>query len=203
MPTKSNSKKTKKNTDRKATVKRKTKETDISIELNLDGVGDSEIDTRIEFLNHLFELFSRHSSTDLKIKASGDLDHHITEDIGICLGEAIMKSLGNKKGIRRYGDKTIPMDESLATCALDLGGRPYFNIDLKISKGLIEDSQAEDLEHLFESISINSKINLHIIVHYGTNEHHKVEAAIKAFARAFKEAKEIVDDKIPSTKGVL
>jgi len=187
---------------RSAVVKRKTKETDILVDINLDGSGKSEISTRIAFFNHILELFARHSGIDLKLNAEGDLVHHLIEDIGISLGKAIFKALGDKKGIKRFGDKTIPMDEALATCAVDLSGRSYHNIDLKI-KGIIEDMEAENLVHFFESLSINAKINLHIIVHYGSNEHHKAEAAIKSLAYAFKEAIELKGEQIPSTKGIL
>ena len=187
---------------RSAVVKRKTNETDILVDINLDGSGKSEISTRIAFFNHILELFTRHSGIDLKLNAEGDLVHHLIEDIGISLGNAIYKALGNKKGITRFGDKTTPMDEALATCAVDLSGRSYHNIDLKI-KGIIEDMDAENLSHFFESLAINAKINLHIFVHYGSNEHHKAEAAIKSLAYAFKEAIEQKGEQIPSTKGIL
>jgi imidazoleglycerol-phosphate dehydratase len=147
-------------------------------------------------------LFTRHSGIDLKLNAEGDLVHHLIEDIGISMGKAILKALGDKKGIKRFGDKTLPMDEALATCALDLSGRSYHHIDLKIA-GIIEDMESENLVHFFESLAINAKINLHIFVHYGSNEHHKAEAAIKSMAYAFKEAIELKGDQIPSTKGVL
>jgi imidazoleglycerol-phosphate dehydratase len=187
---------------RSAVVKRKTNETDIVVEINLDGSGKSEISTRISFFNHILELFTRHSGIDLKLNAEGDLVHHLIEDIGISMGKAILKALGDKKGIKRFGDKTLPMDEALATCALDLSGRSYHHIDLKIA-GIIEDMESENLVHFFESLAINAKINLHIFVHYGSNEHHKAEAAIKSMAYAFKEAIELKGDQIPSTKGVL
>ena len=135
---------------RSATVKRKTNETDIVVEINLDGSGKSEISTRIAFFNHILELFTRHSGIDLKLTATGDLNHHLIEDIGISLGKAIKKALGNKKGIKRFGDKTLPMDEALATCAVDLSGRSYHHIDLKI-KGIIEDMEAENLDPLSKS----------------------------------------------------
>ena len=187
---------------RSAVVKRKTNETEILIDINLDGSGKSEISTRIAFFNHILELFTRHSGIDLKLSAEGDLVHHLIEDIGISLGQAIKKALGNKKGIKRFGDKTLPMDEALATCAVDLSDRSFHKIDLKIT-GIIEDMEAEDLIHFFESLAINAKINLHIFVHYGSNEHHKAEAAIKSLAYAFKEAIEVKGEQIPSTKGTL
>ena len=183
-------------------VKKKTNETDILVDINLDGSGKSEISTRIAFFNHILELFTRHSGINLKLNAEGDLVHHLIEDIGISLGKAIFKALGDKKGIKRFGDKTLPMDEALATCAVDLSGQSYHNIDLKI-KVVIEDMEAENLVHFFESLSINAKINLHIIVHYGSNEHHKAEAAIKSLAYAIKEAIELKGEQLPSTKGIL
>jgi imidazoleglycerol-phosphate dehydratase/histidinol-phosphatase len=191
------------NSSRSSNIERKTKETQVMLKINLDGSGKSTISTKIQFLSHMLELFSRHSGIDLELTANGDLNHHVTEDVAICLGNAFLEALGDKKGIKRYGDKIIPMDESLATCAVDLGGRAFHHIDLKTQKGLIEDCSSEDLEHFFETIAINAKINLHILVHYGTNEHHKVEASFKAFAYAMKEAIEIVGNEIPSTKGVL
>jgi len=187
---------------RSAMVKRHTNETDIVVEINLDGSGKSEISTRIAFFNHIIELFTRHSGIDLKLSAEGDLVHHLIEDIAITMGKAISQALGNKKGIKRFGDKTLPMDEALATCAVDLSGRSYHNIDLKIS-GIIEDMESENLVHFFESLAINAKINLHIFVHYGSNEHHKAEAAIKSLAYAFKEAIEVKGEQIQSTKGIL
>jgi imidazoleglycerol-phosphate dehydratase len=189
-------------TKRIAEIKRNTKETQIVAKIDLNGSGISEISTGIAFFDHFLELFSRHSSVDLKIDAQGDLNHHLVEDVGIVIGQVILKALGKKKGIRRFGDKTVPMDEALATTSLDLSGRSYHNIDLKID-GIIEDLNAENLVHFFESLALNAKMNLHILIHYGLNEHHKAEAAIKSFAAAFKEAVEIIGDTVPSTKGVL
>ncbi len=201
----SNSKKKEilKKKERKAEIKRETKETNVEMKINLDGSGVYDIKTSINFLNHMLELFSRHSGIDLQLKATGDLEHHLVEDIGIVLGQSILQALDDKKGIRRYGDKTLPMDEALAKCAIDLGGRGYYTLDLKFNKVKIEDVNAEDLVHFFESVSLNAKMNLHITVEYGENEHHKSEAAFKAFAHAFKEAIEVIGDKIPSTKGIL
>ncbi|MHA1728186.1 MAG: imidazoleglycerol-phosphate dehydratase HisB [Promethearchaeota archaeon] len=191
-------------TNRTAKFQRKTKETNISIKINIDGSGESNISTNIAFFDHMLELFTRHSGIDLEVSAEGDLDHHVTEDVGISLGTAILDALGNKKGIQRFGDKTIPMDEALAMCALDLSGRGYHHIDLKLRHvGKIEDIDGENLIHFLESLAINAKMNLHLIVQYGNNEHHKVEAAFKAVARAFCEAIQIIGDVIPSTKGVL
>ncbi|MHA1340284.1 MAG: imidazoleglycerol-phosphate dehydratase HisB [Promethearchaeota archaeon] len=190
---------------RKAEIKRETKETNIIVEINLDGDGKSEISTTIGFFDHMLTLFAKHSKTNLKVKAIGDLEHHLIEDVGICLGKAIEKVLGEKRGIQRYGDKIIPMDESLALCALDLGGRIGHHIDLKTVNERVEDCQTEDIMHFFETLAQNAKMNLHIVVQYGNNDHHKIEAAFKAFAHAFREAKAINvgDNEILSTKGVL
>jgi imidazoleglycerol phosphate dehydratase HisB len=194
---------TKEEKPRSVEKSRDTKETKVSLQLNLDGTGQSDISTNIAFLDHMLELFAKHASIDLTLNAEGDLDHHITEDIGITLGSAIVEALGEKKGIRRYGDKLIPMDESLAECSVDLGGRGYHHINLQFKPGTIEDVDSENLVHFFETLAINAKMNLHITVKYGENEHHKAEAAFKAFARAFREAIEIIDDTIPSTKGII
>lgn len=202
MPAKGTKKKNVKKS-RKSKITRETKETDISIELNLDGTGEYDIETDVNFFTHMLILLSRHAGIDLKIRASGDLGHHMIEDVGICFGKALYEALGDKKGIQRYGDKTLPMDETLATCALDLGGRSYHKIDLKFQGRMIEDCNSEDLIHFFESCALNANINLHIFVHYGENEHHKAEAAFKSFAHALKESIKIIGDQIPSTKGVL
>jgi len=190
---------------RKAEIKRETNETNVSVEINLDGIGVSEITTQINFLSHMLTIFSRHSNTDLKIKAKGDLNHHLIEDIAICIGIGIDKALGDKKGIERYGDKIIPMDDALAICALDLGGRIGCYIDLKTSNEKVEDCYVQDIIHFLETLAQNAKINLHIIVQYGNNDHHKIEAAFKAFAHAFKEAKlrKKNDENVLSTKGIL
>ena len=203
MPAKSSSNSKGSKKSRKGKIKRKTKETDVSIELNLDGSGEYDIDTDVKFFTHMLILLARHAGIDLKVHASGDLGHHMIEDVGICFGKALKQALGNKKGIQRYGDKTLPMDETLATCAVDLGGRSYHKIELKFEGRMIEDCNSEDLVHFFESCALNANLNLHILVHYGDNEHHKAEAGFKSFAHALKEAIQIVGDKIPSTKGVL
>jgi len=190
--------------ERNAKVSRKTSETDISIELNLDGSGKSEINTGFKFMDHMLVLLTRHSGIDLTVKASGDLTHHIIEDIGISLGEAFIRALGDKKGINRYGYYYIPMDETLARCVLDFSGRKALIIDLKLNDECdIEDVAVEDIRHFFNSLAENAKMNLHLLVLYGEDQHHKVEAAFKALARAIKEAIIVVSDEIPSSKGVL
>jgi imidazoleglycerol-phosphate dehydratase len=190
--------------ERTTKVSRKTGETDISIDLNLDGSGKSEIDTSFKFMNHMLVLLSRHSGIDLTLKAVGDLTHHVIEDIGIALGEAFVQALGDKKGINRYGFSFIPMDETLARCVLDFSGRKALILDLKLNDECdIEDIAVEDVRHFFNSLAENAKMNLHLHVLYGKDQHHKVEAAFKALARAIKEAIKVVSSEIPSTKGVL
>lgn len=191
---------------RKAIVKRKTKEVEIVVDLNIDGTGESQIETKIKFLNHLLITLAKHSLFDLSLQAKGDLKHHVTEDVALALGEAVKKALKEGKGIRRFGTAYVSMDESLARAVIDLGGRPYSIIDLKINQPKIEDLIMEDIEHFFISFAQSSKINLHLTVLYGSNEHHKIEAAIKAMALALKEASALeprIIDRIPSAKGVL
>jgi imidazoleglycerol-phosphate dehydratase len=189
--------------NRNAKILRKTAETEIDAELNLDGEGRSQIDTGFKFMDHMLALLAKHSNIDLKLKASGDLTHHIIEDIGITLGECFQRALGDKKGINRYGSALIPMDESLARCALDFGGRKTLIIDLKLNECNIEDVAIEDIKHFFNSFAENAKMNLHLHVLYGEDQHHKVEAVFKALARAIDQAKKIISEEIPSTKGTL
>ncbi len=188
---------------RTARITRKTSETEITVELNLDGRGKCEIDTGLKFMDHMLRLLATHSNSDIKIKATGDLTHHIIEDIGITLGGCLLKALGDKKGINRYGSALIPMDEALARCVLDFSGRKALILDLDLRECDIEDVAVEDVEHFFNSFAENAKMNLHIHVLYGEDQHHKVEAVFKALALAIKEAKKIISDEIPSTKGIL
>lgn len=186
-------------------ISRKTKETEISIELNLDGKGKSEIDTSVGFLNHMLELFAFHGGFDLKVRAKGDTEvdyHHLIEDLGITLGIAINQSLGDRKGIRRYGFASIPMDEALAQVSLDLGGRAYLVYNVPFG-GMIRDIDVGLFEEFFRALVNNGKITLHINLLYGKDLHHIVEGVFKAFARALREAIEIEGDSIPSTKGTL
>lgn len=193
---------------RSAKIERKTKETDIRVELNLDGTGKSEINTEVGFLDHMLTLFSKHSRIDLNVTAKGDLeicDHHTVEDIGICIGLAIDKALGNKAGINRYGFFILPMDESQATVALDLSGRSYLVYDAIFEREKLGELSTEMIEHFFQAISQNAKMNLQIKV-TGKNNHHKSEAIFKAFAKALKIAVEIDESskgEIPSTKGTI
>ncbi len=193
---------------RTAKIKRKTRETQISLELNLDGTGKSSIDTPLNFLNHMLESFSKHSRFDLRVKAEGDVDvddHHLVEDVGICLGQAIDKAAGDKKGISRMGSSCVPMDESLSHVALDLSGRGYAKIDIRYSEfrdARLGDVSKEAIPHFFESLALNGKFNLHMTVD-GENDHHKIEACFKALAKALYDATRISGTEIPSTKGVV
>ena len=188
-----------------ANVSRKTSETDINIELNIDGTGKYEIDTGVNFFNHMLESFSKHSFIDLKVKAVGDIeidDHHTVEDVGILLGEAFADAIGDKKGIRRMGHAIVPMDDSVATVAIDISGRSYCNMDLEFKNDKIGDLSSDVIVHFFESFASSGKINI-----YGTcdgaNDHHKAEALFKAFAKSLYDACKIEHDEILSTKGVL
>ncbi len=191
---------------RSAKVERETKETQVKLELNLDGAGKSSIDTPLKFLNHMLENFSKHSGFDLKVKAEGDVDvddHHLVEDMGIVLGEALLKSLGDKKGINRMAHAIVPMDDSRAEVAVDLSGRPYAKIDLPFSEfheRKVGDVSKENIEHLLESMALNGRFNLNVKVE-GRNDHHKVEATFKALAKALKESSRVTGSDVPSTKG--
>jgi imidazoleglycerol-phosphate dehydratase / histidinol-phosphatase len=190
---------------RVASVERKTKETDIRLDLNIDGTGKSDISTGIEFFDHMLDQVSRHGSFDIMIKALGDKgvdDHHIIEDLAICLGEAFLKAAGSKKGIERYSF-VIPMDDCLAQVAVDMGGRPWLVWQVNFSGQKIGEMPTEMFYHFFKSFSDSAKCNLNIAAE-GSNEHHKIEAVFKAFARALKNALKRTDNfSLPSTKGKL
>lgn len=194
--------------NRISTISRKTKETDINIEFNLDGSGSSQIETGIGFFNHMLDSFVRHGFFDMKLTAKGDLyvdSHHTVEDTGIVLGQAIKNSLGEKKGIRRYGDALIPMDESLVCCAIDLSGRPFLSYDLKFDSDRVGYIDTELIKEFFLAISYNAGMNLHIRMLSGENNHHIAEAAFKSFAKALDMASGF-DSRITdvlSTKGNL
>ena len=194
---------------RKAEIKRDTKETRIELSLNLDGKGEGVIDTGCGFLDHMLTLFAKHARFDLDVKCDGDtyVDyHHSAEDIGICLGDALKKALGDMKGITRYADITLPMDESLVLCAVDISGRSYLNFDAEIPSQKIGDFDSELIEEFMYAFVRRSEITLHIIKLCGTNSHHIAEAIFKSLARVLKQAcridKEFADE-IPSTKGVI
>jgi imidazoleglycerol-phosphate dehydratase len=194
---------------RTATLHRKTTETDIRIRLNLDGRGASRIETGIRFLDHMLELVARHGVFDLNIEAKGDLDvdqHHTVEDTGIALGEAVLKALGTKRGILRAGYFLMPMDETLAAAAVDLGGRPHCICNAKIAAKRVGDFQTELTEDFFLGFAQAARANVHLRVLYGRSSHHQIEAMFKAFARALRFA--VAQDKrlrraLPSTKGLL
>jgi imidazoleglycerol-phosphate dehydratase len=199
---------TKKPTRRAATIRRQTAETDIELSLDLDGTGDSAIATQIGFLDHMLTLFAKHSLTDATIRAQGDLhidQHHTVEDVGICLGQAIDQAVGDKAGIRRYGDITLPMDETLVTVALDLSGRPYFVWKVEFPTEKVGDFDTELVQEFWYAATVHARMNFHVLLHYGSNSHHVAEAIFKAAARSLASAFQI-DPRIqgvPSTKGKL
>jgi imidazoleglycerol-phosphate dehydratase len=194
---------------RASTIHRKTNETAIRLKLNLDGRGKSRISTGIRFLDHMLDLVARHGAFDLEISAKGDLDvdqHHTVEDVGIALGEAVLKALGSKRGILRAGYFLMPMDETLAAAAIDLSGRPYCVVNAKISAKRVGDFQTELTEDFFQGFAQAARANVHLRALYGRSSHHQVEAMFKAFARALRFA--VSRDKrlrtvLPSTKGLL
>lgn len=191
---------------RKATVSRKTKETDITLTLCLDGSGKADIDTGIGFFDHMLTALAVHGGMDLAVKCRGDLNvdgHHTVEDIGIVLGKALSETLGDKKGIRRFGCAYVPMDESLARSVIDLSGRAYLCFDAPGLDGMIGGYDSSLTEEFFTAVCSNAFMNAHIDVIRGRNAHHICEAVFKSFARALKEAKEVTGDDIPSTKGSL
>lgn len=194
---------------RQAEIERKTAETDIRIRLDLDGTGKCEIDTGVGFLDHMLELFARHGMFDLMIRCKGDTwvdDHHSVEDIGIALGQAFDQALGEKKGIRRYGQRLLPMDEALILSAVDLSGRSYLGYSLDLPAGKTGNFDTELGEEFFLGFTRNAKCTLHICQLAGRNSHHILEGTFKSVARALKEATEIdprLNGEIPSTKGIL
>jgi imidazoleglycerol-phosphate dehydratase len=193
--------------ERKAKVIRKTKETDIKLEFNLDGSGTSDIETPVPFFNHMLESFTKHGNFDLKLIADGDVDtgcHHLVEDIGICLGKAIGESLADKEGIKRFGFMILPMDETEVTVSLDIGGRAYLRYNVDIEYEVLDGMETIIVEDFFRSLVSNSFINLHINKNVGLNSHHIVEAVFKAFAIALRDAsRKTKSGAIPSTKGLI
>ncbi|NOS62318.1 MAG: imidazoleglycerol-phosphate dehydratase HisB [Nitrosarchaeum sp.] len=192
---------------RKSSVNRRTKETSISVSVNLDGTGKTTIQTGINFLDHLITAFGKHGMMDLKVSAKSNdkITHHLIEDTAITIGLAIDKALGTRSGITRFSYASVPMDESLAEASIDLVKRPFWKLVLSIKQNTIEDISKEDLEHFFQSLLQNLNSCIHLTVKYGDNDHHKVEAAIKSLAVAFREASSY-DKKqkgIPSTKGSM
>lgn len=193
---------------RTAEISRKTKETDIRLAINLDGSGNASVRTGVGFFDHMLDLLARHSLIDLTVDAKGDLDvdaHHTVEDVGIVLGQAIDKCVGDKRGIHRYGWAIVPMDESLAQVAIDLSGRPAFVFNVKFKGSSIGDFPVELVDEFFKSVATNAKMNLHVTVPYGTNNHHIAEAIFKATAKALRQAVSFDprNTGVPSTKGSL
>jgi len=192
---------------RRATIERKTKETDIVVDLTLDGRGSSEITTGIGFLDHMLDLLARHGGFDLVVKARGDLDvdqHHTVEDIGLALGQALREALGDKRGVRRFGHAVVPMDEALAMIAVDLSGRPFLHYDLDLTGVRIGEFDADLAGHFFQSVVNQGQITMHVRLLSGSDPHHIVEAVFKGVARALAGAcGRTGDDAIPSTKGTL
>ncbi|UEL47374.1 imidazoleglycerol-phosphate dehydratase HisB [Terrisporobacter hibernicus] len=191
---------------RKGFVERNTLETKVEVKINLDGSGKAEIDTGIGFLDHMLTLFTFHSKFDVTVKCRGDLqvdDHHTIEDLGICLGQSFKDALGEKIGIKRYSTVYIPMDESLAYTSLDISNRPYlvFNVNFKSER--IGNMSTQMFKEFFRAFVNESRITLHINLIYGENDHHKIEAVFKSFARALREGSEVVSGHISSSKGVL
>lgn len=193
---------------RTAEIRRETAETKIALSLNLDGTGQSQLATGIGFFDHMLNLLARHSLIDLRIEAQGDLHvdaHHTVEDVGICLGKALAQALGDKAGIRRYGAATLPMDEALATVAIDLSGRAFCVWQAELPPELLGSFNAALAEEFWRAVAGSGALNLHVLCHYGRNAHHIVEAIFKAAARALRQAVE-PDPRgigVPSTKGVL
>ena len=194
---------------RKATITRNTNETKIALALNIDGKGKYEVSTGIRFFDHMLELFTRHGAFDLKLMCKGDLDvdqHHTVEDVGIALGEAFDRALGDKKGILRAGYFLMPMDETLGIAAIDLGGRAACAVDTKVRVRLVGDLQTELVYDFFEGFARGARANVHLKVMYGRSNHHKIEALFKAFARALRFAcarDQRLASMLPSTKGLL
>lgn len=195
-------------TERRANIERITGETQIKMDFTIDGEGKSELETGVPFLTHMLDLFTKHGHYNLKVEANGDTevdDHHTTEDIGICLGHVLKEALGDKKGIRRYGNAFVPMDETLAQVVVDLSNRPHLEFRAEFPSQKVGTFDVELVHEFMWKLALEARMNLHIIVHYGHNTHHMIEAVFKALARALDEATSI-DERVkgvPSTKGML
>jgi imidazoleglycerol-phosphate dehydratase len=194
--------------NRTAEIARKTNETDIKLAFAIDGTGQADLETNVPFLNHMLDLFAKHGQFNLKVNAIGDIeidDHHTVEDIGICLGQAFKDALGDKKGIKRYASVFIPMDEALAQVVIDISNRPHFEYRAEYPTTVVGSFDTQLVHEFLWKFALEARITLHVIVHYGTNTHHMIEAVFKALARALDEATTI-DPRVqgvPSTKGVL
>ncbi len=193
-------------TDRQAIVKRETKETNISLELNIDGSGKCEVNTGISMFDHLLEQVARHGVFDIKLSATGDDQHHLVEDVAICLGKALGKALGEKRGVVRMADAAVPMDDALAMVAVDISGRGYTVLELPFSDNDMAGFATDLVRHFLESFATEARLNLHARVVYGVNDHHKAEALFKALGRALDTATRIdqrISGELPSTKGLV
>jgi imidazoleglycerol-phosphate dehydratase len=186
-------------------VNRKTKETEVKVKINLDGEGKANINSGVTFLDHMLTSLATHSLIDIEASVKGDLAHHCIEDLAIGLGEALNKALGTREGITRFGNATTPMDCSLAVVAVDLVKRPYFLINLKFKGRKVEGMQTEDINHFYESLTNALQANVHMFIMYGSNDHHKAEAATKAFALSLRQAVTVDSRRkgVPSSKGVI
>ena len=194
---------------RQARVERKTKETEITLHLNIDGTGASKVRTPIPFFSHMLEAFARHGLVDLTVDAQGDIEvdqHHTVEDVGIVLGQALRQSLGDKKGIVRYGTAYVPMDEALVSAAVDLSGRPFLVFNVPVARTRVSNFDLDMLQEFFRAFAFNAEITLHVTMHYGHNLHHIAEAVFKAVGRSLAEATRLnprITGVLPSTKGAL
>ncbi len=193
---------------RKAKINRSTAETEITLEINLDGTGEALIETGLPFFDHMLNLFCRHGFFDLNLKAKGDLEvdgHHLVEDVGICLGRAWQQALGDKKGIKRYGNSIVPMDEALVTAVTDLSGRPYLHYDLPLPAGLVGTMDSELFREFWQAFVNEGRFNIHLMIGHGLNKHHIIEASFKAAGRSLNEASSKIEgfDEVLSTKGNL
>ncbi|AIC95580.1 MULTISPECIES: imidazoleglycerol-phosphate dehydratase HisB [Shouchella] len=193
---------------REASIKRKTGETDIQLSVQLDGEGQIELNTGVPFLEHMLHLFAKHGQFDLTVQAEGDIEvdaHHTTEDIAICLGEAFKRALGSKEGIRRYGSAIVPMDDALAQVVVDLSNRPHLEYRVELPSETVGTFDTELVREFFWKLALEARMNVHIVVHYGHNTHHIIEAIFKACARALREAASIDPNQrgLMSTKGML
>ncbi len=191
--------------ERRARVQRTTRETSILVEVHLDGEGRSQVETRLAFLAHLLELLSHHSLMDVVVRAEGDLIHHLVEDTALALGAAVNQALGERTGIRRFGWALVPLDEALALASVDLARRPFSVADLKLEREMLEDMPREDIAHFLRSLATAMEAGVHIVVLYGENDHHKIEAGVKAFALALRMAMSADPRRsgVPSSKGVI
>jgi imidazoleglycerol-phosphate dehydratase len=196
-------------TERQARVERKTKETEITLHLNIDGTGASKVRTPIPFFSHMLEAFSKHGLVDLTVDAQGDIEvdqHHTVEDVGIVLGQALRQSLGDKKGIVRYGTAYVPMDEALVSASVDLSGRPFLVFNVPVARTRVSNFDLDLLQEYFRAFAFNAEITLHVTMHYGHNLHHITEAVFKAVGRALADATRLnprIAGILPSTKGAL